>query len=290
MKKIGIITNPDKDIGSEYTKITADSITKYGGEVFIPKNNNCILFDDCSFIDSEAIYKTVDAIICIGGDGTFLKVARNAYLMDLPLLGVNLGRLGFLTEIDKDEIDSSIKNLLLGNYTVENRMVLEGKVYNNGELAYENIAINDIVASRIALSRILHLNMYINDVFADAFPGDGIIVASPTGSTAYSLSAGGPIVEPDTELMIITPICPHILYSRSVITKGTSSIKLKIDPGYESKAMLSFDGQTGTDISKECIVEIIKAEKSVKIIRLHKKGFFSILRSKIHNSDMKEQP
>ena len=282
MKRIGIITNLDKDIDAQYAKLTANHIIAKGGQVFIPQSQNGQIFEHCSIINQEEVYEDLDAIICIGGDGTFLKVARKSYQKDIPILGINLGHLGFLTEIDKDEIESAIQNLFLGDFTIEKRMLLEGTVYENDKVIHKNIALNDVVVSRVALSRILHLKMYLNGAFADSFPGDGIIIASPTGSTAYSLSAGGPIVEPDTEIMVITPICPHTLYSRSVITKGQTTVKLEIDSGYVNDAMLTFDGQIGFEISNNHSIEIKMADKYVKIIRLHKKGFFSILRSKIY--------
>lgn len=283
MRKIGIITNLDKDIDAEYTKITACSISKNGGEVFVSDELVGLLDGNCFTISGEDSYKDMDAIICIGGDGTFLKAARNAYQKDIPILGVNLGHLGFLTEIDKNEIDTSVKNLMEGNYHIEERMMLEATIISKEGILFKDVALNDVVVSRIAISRILHLDSYINGVFADSFPGDGIIIATPTGSTAYSLSAGGPIIEPDTELMVITPICPHILYSRSIITKGSSSIKIQLNAKYNHEAMVTIDGQTCHNITSGDYVEIKKAKEHVKIVRLQKKGFFSILRSKIYD-------
>jgi NAD+ kinase len=286
MRKIGLITNLDKDISAEYTKITACNIVENGGEVVIPEKLPGFALNNCYTVTPGEAYENVDAIICIGGDGTFLKVARNAYKKGIPILGVNLGHLGFLTEIDKDEIASSVKMLLEGNYHIEERMMLDAVVVNKDGVHITDVALNDVVVSRIAISRILHLDSFINNVFADSFPGDGIIVASPTGSTAYSLSAGGPIIEPDTELMVMTPICPHILYSRSIITKGSSIIKIQLNPKYNHEAMVTIDGQICHNMVSGDFVEVKKSDKYVKIIRLQKKGFFSILRSKIYDRNI----
>jgi NAD+ kinase len=165
---------------------------------------------------------------------------------------------------------------------VEERMMLETSIIRDNKVIGRDTALNDIVISRGALSRILHVKTYINDVFVDMFPGDGLIVSSPTGSTAYSLSAGGPIVEPDIDLIIVSPICPHILYSRSFITAGDRKVKAVIDEAYSHKAMVTVDGQKGHEIRGGDIIEVKKSIHTIKLIRINPKNFYNILRSKIY--------
>jgi NAD+ kinase len=219
----------------------------------------------------------------LGGDDTFLKVARKAQVKNKPILGINLGNLGFLTEVEKSEIDNAIERIITDSYEVENRMMLEASIYSKGNIIVRELALNDVVISRGALSRILHLKTYINNEYVDAFPGDGLIISSPTGSTAYSLSAGGPIVEPDIDLVIVTPICPHILYSRSFITAGDRTVRVEVAESYTHEAMVTIDGQMGYEIKGGDYIEIKKAEKFVKMIRMNRKNFFNILRTKIYD-------
>lgn len=223
-----------------------------------------------------------DYLVCLGGDGTFLKAARKIYMKQIPIMGINLGNLGFLTEVEKNNIDTAVEQLLEGKYETEKRMMLEAVVVRKGKDTITDVALNDVVITRGAVSRVLHVKAYINDVFVDTFPGDGLIIASPTGSTAYSLSAGGPIVEPDTELMIMTPICPHILYSRPFITKSDSVVKAVIAEEFDYSAMVSLDGREGYELSNGDSVEVRKSGHSINLIRIGKLNFFNILRTKIY--------
>jgi len=282
MKTIGIITNSDKDINFEFTKLVAGKIMELGGRVLMPYASASKLELEVEILDENEIYKKGECILSLGGDGTYLKVARNAYSANVPILGINLGTLGFLTEIEKCDIDSTLHNIINDRYTVEERMMLDTVIYNKTEVVAKDIALNDVVISRGELSRILHLNTYINNVYAESYPGDGIIVSSPTGSTAYSLSAGGPIVEPDLDIIIVTPICPHILYSRSFITAAGRVVKVVVDENYEHSAMVTVDGQNGYEVKGGYSIEIKKAPCFVKMIKLANKNFFKILRSKFY--------
>ena len=282
MKTIGVITNSDKDINFEFTKLVAGKIMELGGRVLMPHASASKLDLDVEILDENEIYKKSECILSLGGDGTYLKVARKAYTADVPILGINLGTLGFLTEIEKCDIDSTLHNILNDRYTIEERMMLETVIYNKTDVVAKDIALNDVVISRGELSRILHLKTYINNVYAESYPGDGIIVSSPTGSTAYSLSAGGPIVEPDLDIIIITPICPHILYSRSYITAAGRMVKVVVDENYEHSAMVTVDGQNGYEVKGGYSIEIKKAPCFVKMIKLADKNFIKILRSKFY--------
>lgn len=282
MKRIGIITNVERDTDFTYTRLLADSILKRGG--------SAILTDDLAGKSGigvpcggeEDMIANSEMVVCLGGDGTFLKAARSIYAKELPILGINLGNLGFLTEVDRDNIDLAIEHLFNGNYEIENRMMLETVIYRKDEAPLHDIALNDVVIGRGAVSRIMSIKAYINDVFVDTFPGDGLIISSPTGSTAYSLSSGGPIVEPDTNLLLITPICPHILYSRSFVTKADSVVRAVVEESYQFGAMVTSDGQEGHSIGGGAVIEVKKSPYYTKFVKITPRNFFNILRTKIY--------
>jgi NAD+ kinase len=282
MKIIGIIANKDKDLDFKYTKVLYEAVSNKGGYPKVSSNVAKIIGVEDENLTEDSVLDISDIIICLGGDGTFLKVARKAYKKEVPILGINLGSMGFLTEAEKSDIQSTVNCLYKGRYIVEERMMLQTRIIRDGNIIGKDIALNDIVISRGALSRILHVKTYINDTFVDSFPGDGLIISSPTGSTAYSLSAGGPIVEPDMSLIIVTPICPHILYSRSFITTGDRLVRAVVDENYSHTAMVTVDGQEGYEIRGGDTIETKKAPYSVNLIRINSKNFYNILRTKIY--------
>jgi len=282
MKVIGIIPNEEKDIGLQYTRILSDTIRRKGGQPRLISSAAKAIGEPDGNHSEEEVLNGSEIVICLGGDGTFLKIARKAFKKDIPILGINLGSMGFLTEIEKNDIENAVEHLIGGDYTVEERMMLESVIMRDEAVVGKDIALNDIVISRGALSRILHVKTYINNVFVDSFPGDGLIVSTPTGSTGYTLSVGGPIVEPDLDIIIVSPICPHILYSRSFITAGNSIVKAVVDENYLHTAMVTVDGQEGYEIRGGDIIEIWKAPSTVKMIRINTRNFFNVLRTKIY--------
>lgn len=282
MKKIGIITNVERDKGFTYTRLLADSIIKRGGSAMLSDTVAKKAGIGTPSEDEETLINESELIICLGGDGTFLKAARKLYRKDLPILGINTGNLGFLTEVDKNNIDSAVEQVFSGNYCIEERMMLDAVIYKKGRPPIRDIALNDFVIGRGAISRILRIKAYIDDVFVDSFPGDGLIISSPTGSTAYSLSAGGPIIEPDTNLLLITPICPHILYSRSFIAKQDSVVKATVDEDWHHSAMVTPDGQEGYQIKGGDFIEVRRSPYTIKFVKVNPMNFFNILRTKIY--------
>lgn len=282
MYKIGIISNIDKDVDYIYAGMLANKIKQMGGQPILTPKVTKIIGEIGFSADLNQMLKAAEVVICLGGDGTFLKVARDVYKSGLPILGINLGSMGFLTEVEKSDIDIAVKSIIEDNIFIEKRMMLDTVLTRNNEIIGRNIALNDVVISRGALSRILHVKTYINDDFVDTFPGDGLIVSSPTGSTGYSLSAGGPIVEPDIDMIIVTPICPHILYTRSFITTGDRAVKAIVDENYSHIAMVTIDGQKGYEVRGGDIIETKKSEHVVKMVRINKRNFFNVLRTKIY--------
>lgn len=282
MKKIGVFANKEKDEGFEYTKILLECIKKNSAEAFVIEDS--LELDNVSGEPDRysKIYES-DMVICLGGDGTFLKAARMLFGKEIPLLGVNLGNLGFLAEVDKNDINSAIERVVKGDYNIQKRMMLETTIIREGNVIANDIVLNDVVISRGALSRILHLKTYINDTFMELYPGDGLIISTPTGSTAYSLSAGGPLVEPDVELIIATPICPHLLYSRSFITTGDRVVKVDIEENYCHNAMVTVDGQNGYEVRGGDSVVTKKSTHSLNMVKIDSTNFFDILRGKIYD-------
>lgn len=285
MKVFGIITNKEKDKDLKYTRILIDKVLQKGGAIKLDCSTAEGIGMSCiqPGLSLNEVFEGADVIICLGGDGTFLSTARVAYYTNKPMLGINLGSLGFLTEVDKNDIEIAIDRIMKDEYEVEERMMLDVTISGSNGTMVKDVALNDVVVSKGALSRILHLKTYINNGFVDSFPGDGLIISSPTGSTAYSLSAGGPIVEPDVELMIVTPICPHILYSRSFIATGDRVVKVAVDEGYGHEAMVTVDGQKGYVVKAGDCIEIKKAKNRVKMLRVNQRNFFNVLRTKIYD-------
>lgn len=282
MKSIGIITNADRDKDFIYTKLLTKCIMKYGGRPIMTDelSQNIAMGERCG--DYDNVINKSDIMVCLGGDGTFLKVGRRIYKKNLPVLGINLGNLGFLTEVDRNDIDQAIEQIFKDNYEIEERMMLEVAICKKGEAPIYDIALNDAVITRRSVSRIIHVKLYVNNIFVDSFPGDGLIISSPTGSTAYSLSAGGPIVDPDNNLLLITPICPHILYSRSFVIKENSLVRAIVDENFHHDAMVALDGEEGYDIKGGDIVEVKKSPYTIKLIKLKDRSFYNILRTKIY--------
>lgn len=282
MKRIGIFTNRDKDKDLKYTKLLAESITMQGGEVIIPSDLAKDIGIKSKYEDEKEFLNNSEIIISLGGDGTFLKAARKVYGMGIPIMGINLGNLGFLTEVETGDVHSAVSSILEDKFELENRMMLEARIVSDGRTIARDVAVNDVVISRGCLPKITRLKMYIDDVLTETFPGDGLIVSTPTGSTAYTLAAGGPIVEPNTDLIIATPICPHILYSRSYITSSDKVYRIAVDEDYHHNATVTVDGQTGYEIKAGDYVEIRKSQHYVKLARLKKRNFFNVVRYKIY--------
>lgn len=280
LKKVGIVVNREKDIGFINTKIIAEKLSLKGFTPIV--SPEIINFAGSGAVSSDAVFKDSDFVICVGGDGTFLRAARDAYSYRVPVLGINRGSVGFLAEVETRDIEWAIDRMAEGKISVQSRMVLSVSVVRSGETVFNDIAINDAVVSRVAVSRILRLKVSMDEQYVDSFPGDGIILSTPTGSTGYSLSAGGPIVQPDMRLIIITPICPHILYSRSFIASDQKTIRVSIDDYGEIKAMLTLDGQEGLELIPGDLVEVRSAARDVLFASVSQVNFYDVLRAKIH--------
>jgi len=280
--QIGIFTNRKKDNGLIITNRVVEFIEKYGMHpLFAGDVSNRA--DIQVPYDNKFVLENSDFVISLGGDGTFLSTARTTFNYDVPVLGINLGTVGFLAEVEINEIEKAIENLSKGSFKLKNRMVLSAAVERNGETVFKSIALNDVVVSRDGLSRIIRLKVSVDGQFIDSFPGDGVIVSTPTGSTAYTLSAGGPIVQPDMRLMITTPICPHILYSRSFITSPERELSISVNDDYPDSATMTMDGQEGFSIIAGDRITIKQADRDIRFVSTKSAiNFYDVLRAKIH--------
>lgn len=231
-------------------------------------------------IQGRLIPSKVDMIVVFGGDGTILSVARLVGSRSVPILGVNLGGLGFITEISRDEVCGSMNNILSGKYSFEERIMLIADVYRNGKKLKQHNALNDIVLHKSAIARMIELDIHINNKYVTTFKADGLIISTPTGSTAHSLSAGGPILYPTLESFLMTPICPHTLTSRPIVLPDAFTLDISIKKGDD--VYLTLDGQEGLPLKVNDKVRIKKADYKTSFLHLHDRDYFKVLRTKLN--------
>ncbi len=221
-----------------------------------------------------------DVLVAVGGDGTIIHSAHTAALYDKPILGINAGRLGFLAGIEKEELEL-LKNLINGNYLIDNRMMLSVKRYEKDRFVKEYLCLNDVVVARGASMHMCEIEASSDNRLISRYISDGLIVATPTGSTAYSLSAGGPVVDTAIEGLILTPVCPHSILSRSMIFKADSVIDVSVRNSDVSLPIFSCDGEDGIIMTNETKLTVTKSDKVTKIIRIKSEGFSEILTRKL---------
>jgi NAD+ kinase len=279
MRTMGIIVNMTKDKDLEITASIIDWIERRGGKIMLTESISSKLNKSEYSYPLEKIYEHSDFIIVLGGDGTILGVARESARYETPLLGVNLGHLGFLAEVEVKEIYKSLEIIFNDDIKTEKRYMLQASICGSN-YTKEFYAINDIVITRGTLSRIITMKTYINEDYVTTFNGDGLIIATPTGSTAYSLSAGGPIISPNLSVTTLTPICPHSLYSRSIVISDEEIIKVDLTENH-GDAFLTIDGQEGYKIENGEHVIIKKAAFTTNLIKIFNRSFYDVLRTKL---------
>jgi len=229
----------------------------------------------------SSIPRDVDWIAVLGGDGTLLGAARQVGGYGVPILGVNLGGLGFMTEIPLAKLYPCVEKMLQGELEWESRLMLEARVVREGEEVCRSVVLNDVVINKSALARILNLHVYIDDQFLTVFRADGLIVSTPTGSTAYSLSAGGPILYPTLSNMVLAPICPFTLTNRPIILADTATVLIEIANEVQEEVTLTLDGQVGFDLLPGDRVIVSKSEERIRLIKSPYQTYFEILRTKL---------
>lgn len=279
-KHLLIIPNRRKDKDLVKTKKLIQRLEELEKVVHLP--TDCKDYKELrAYCIGEAtdLYKIEFAIV-LGGDGTIIQAAREYGEYDFPLLGVNMGNLGFLAEIEESEVDSVLQESLDENYFVEKRMMIDA--YDNDE--YLGTALNDVVITRQSISRMISYEIFVNGYLVNQYRADGLIMSTPTGSTAYNLSAGGPIISPTNNSLVFTPICPHSLAARSIVLSGDDKVKISFDLERNQKVddlLLTLDGQIVHKIDTKTKVRIEKSKKVLKLIRFSHNDFFHILRKKL---------
>lgn len=239
----------------------------------------------CGFNDIGA---HADLAIVLGGDGTMLNAARRLARYRVPLVGVNQGRLGFMTDIARDDMLTCMDDLLDGRFTAENRMLLDAEVVRNGKEIASNLALNDIVVDKGAIGRMIEFELFIDGEFIYNLRSDGLIVSTPTGSTAYSMSAGGPILHPTLTGIALVPLCPHALTNRPIIVNDTANIELRV--AQAGDARVHFDGQVTLDLEKDDCVRLRRSDYAICFLHPPGYSYFAMLRQKLHWSERPKGP
>lgn len=286
MDKFYIITNGEKDPGMQVTGQVAAYLEKHGCFCDIRKVSAKRGEGAYHYTDPGLIPERTQCIIVLGGDGTLLQAARDVVHTKIPLFGINMGTLGYLAEVDRQGIWPALDKLIGGDYEIEERMMLQGTVYHEGKETGSGIALNDIVISRDGPLRVICLRNYVNGGYLNEYNADGMIIATPTGSTGYSLSAGGPIVSPGACMTVITPLAPHTLNSRSIILPGEDVITVEMGEGRRQSrvsGLAAFDGDTLVPMETGDKIVIEKAQASTRIIKMSDLSFVEVLRRKMSN-------
>lgn len=279
IKRVGIFCKPKSTLGREVLVELAGWLRKRGCDVLMPPDT-AGLIDETSFQEREDIPKNADLIIVLGGDGTLLSVARVTHPMQVPILGVNLGSLGFLTEVSLSELYPTLEIVFRGGSTSEPRMLLQARILRDGSAVTEDYVLNDVVINKGALARIVNLEVHVNGQYMTSYRADGLIVSTPTGSTAYSLSAGGPILHPSLDALVLSPICPFTLTNRPIVLPGYKVVQVRQTT--EEELTVTLDGQTGYEMQPDDILEMQRSDTPVNLIQVPGKNYYQILRRKLH--------
>ena len=280
MDRFCIITNTSKE--------SADRIAEHIREVLMRCGKECQITSDNpdipgKYTNLNEVPEDVECVIVIGGDGTMIQAAVDLKDRDVMLVGVNLGTLGYLTEVEEQGIDEAMERLAHDDFRVERRMMMRGTVECLDGSTYEEYSLNDIIISRSGFCGIILVKVYLNGALVDSFDGDGVLVCTPTGSTGYNLSAGGPVMAPTSKMFTITPICPHSLNKRSFVVSAADEVVLEMCMRKPTdEAVISFDGRLKKEIRTGERVRIELAPQETKLIRLTDLSFFDILRSKLN--------
>lgn len=289
MLRIALITNFNIAEKATAAMTVADRLLQEDCEILIAAFNRDKIIKmskdrECfRYLPLEAVYSEADILIVLGGDGSILEASRRAVHRGTPILGINLGRLGYMAELEMSEIDQ-LSKLFQNEYYLEKRSMLRVELYSGSDLKSFGYALNDAVISNGSVSRMIDLELLENGTSVTTYRADGLIIATPTGSTAYSMSAGGPIVEPSVPCVCVTPICPHSLTARPLIFSENSVLEIRNICVREKMLYLTVDGRMNFDLYRNQVVRVTKAKLSTNLIRLKPSAFYSKLRQKMGNS------
>lgn len=281
MKNFLIVTNELKDKDLAVTNSVKVHLERNGTSCTVITNLGA------KYETKPDLPEDLDCALVIGGDGTFLMAARALLDRKLPMVGINLGTLGFLADIEVSDLDETLNHLLKGDYTIEKRMMLKGYIKDeNGKVQKQWSALNDVVIARSGYSRIIEYNVFANGDWLDTYHSDGVIISTATGSTGYNLSAGGPIVNPACNVILVTPVCPHSLAKRSVVLSKNDKIEVEVGrlrKSQKEEAIVTIDGQMAIRLEPGQRFYIEREEKTVQLVKIRSKSFAEILRIKMKN-------
>ncbi|MCR5202235.1 MAG: NAD(+)/NADH kinase [Lachnospiraceae bacterium] len=284
MKKFCIIINSDKDEDSKYAEFIKNEIEKLEGECYILPNR--LIQDDVDrhYTDAALVQEGTDFALVLGGDGTLIQASIDLVSKNIPMLGVNIGTVGFLTEVDVEDILEALQKLFTGDYELENRLMLEAVAHTaEGGESKVLYALNDAVLFKRGNDRLITTSVYSDGELLDTYNADGVIISTPTGSTGYNLSAGGPVMVPDADAVVVTPICPHSLNKRSIVLSTNETIKLSLDKtkeGFNDHGTLVMDGRSLINMKTGDFVDINVSKENSKFIKFKDKSFFKKMRRK----------
>lgn len=284
MDKFYIISNIDRDPEQERAGIIHNYLLAKGKTSDICSLKRKATGDEDVNEPLYAIGDDVECAIVLGGDGTIIQAAQVLAKKSIPLFGINIGRIGFLAEIDYDNVFDAIDRLIADDFYLENRMMIEGTTVINDDAMPKSMALNDIVITRAGARRVVEFEVYVNDKLLTTIKGDGVVISTPTGSTGYSMSAGGPIVEPDAKVILLTPVSAHTLNSRPVVLSPDDVIKVKVARNnYEgsSVATVIFDGGVSYELNRDDYIYINKAMVATKVLKMSKESFLEVLSRKL---------
>ena len=286
MKKVVLTPNPYRDSGFQTVRDAEKVLNEVGVECRI-----CLPFEvdrgfalprDMRFSRLDREIRGADAVICFGGDGTILHMAKFATRHGVPILGVNIGTMGFIAELEAGELHQ-LKRLANNDFAVDSRMMLDVTVARDRDIIFHDICLNDVVITKNSVARIVNLNVSCDGIQAMDMAGDGVIVATPTGSTAYSLSAGGPIMEPETRSVLVTPICAHDMASRSMVVSDKRTVQITLTKNARRNAFLSVDGGRSIKLNMGDVATVKRSSMETKLIRLKDRSFYEIVNQKFRS-------
>jgi len=280
MQRIGIAAKPKKPEAEPVLRTLVAWLRDHGREVLLDQEAAGICPEVGPGLPRSEVAATADLVIVLGGDGTLLSVARLIGSREVPILGVNLGGLGFLTEVTLDELFPTLEAVLRDQYSLSRRLTLTVRVLRGGELVAGFEALNDAVINKTALSRIVDLETHVNGEYVATFRADGLILSTPTGSTAYCLAAGGPIIYPTLPALVIIPICPHTLTNRPLVVPDSAVVEI-IQGSEGEDVHLTVDGQVGVDLRYRDVVAVQRSTRSIALVKSPKLNYFDLLRTKL---------
>ena len=283
MNRFYIITNSGKDKDLELTEKITEYLADRGCSCTVTKEGRKHS-GSFRYTDPSRVPEDIQGVLVLGGDGTLLQAAGDLVDLNLPILGINLGTMGFLAEVDRNSLYPALDKLIRDQYEIEERMMLSGTVYRGEEILGESIALNDIVIGRDGALRVVRFNNYVNGEYLNSYDADGIIISTPTGSTGYSLSAGGPLISPDAFLILMTPVAPHTMNARSVILPCEDVVTVELGEGRHrdgNRGVAFFDGAGEVPMKTGDRIVIRRAEQTTRILKLSRQSFVEVLRIKM---------